>query len=374
MEQRRWDRWIALALALLLLGLAYFSTFGMIGGSGVVLNATTEAPVQGAKVVLECSARLLHGYKVLKEVTRIADANGRFSYGVADLWRCDFAFVDATMDGYVLTSNLDPNYSDSNFRHVPPKVYLTPLQDERMQQLKYHAAMSQGQVSDPKYGYFRVYQEFANSENIARTAAETAFVRTSFCNRLDALNTALSDADRDELRMGSQLMRPVDHDARVRPYCDLQSGAIKQPSKPVQLRMLDSLFARLLIQLTIPQVTITGTAHIRALPEARVTTLKLESKALDESGNGFRPLTSLELASVGFRQRRIRLRGQAGIVVVHTAANGEYFTLAEMLAAIEATELASREQARWSGGVDVEHIDFAFLRPNDDGTWTIVWH
>lgn len=138
--------------------------------------------------------------------------------------------------------------------------------------------------------------------------------------------------------------------------------------------MLDSLFARLLIQLTIPRVTITGTAHIRALPEARVTTLKLESKALDESGNGFRPLTSLELASVGFRQRRIRLRGQAGIVVVHTAANGEYFTLAEMLAAIEATELASREQARWSGGVDVEHIDFAFLRPNDDGTWTIVWH
>jgi hypothetical protein len=158
--------------------------------------------------------------------------------------------------------------------------------------------------------------------------------------------------------------------------CDQSSGGpahTRIAESPAKLRILDSLFAKLNVELTIPPVTIADTANLRAVAEAKIKSLKLESSAFDKAAKSFRPLTSQELTSVAFPEPKIRLRGQAGVVIEHRAANGEYFRVAEILTAIEATELASRDRTEWFGGVDVHHIYFAFLQANEDGTWSIVW-
>ena len=85
-------------------------------------------------------------------------------------------------------------------------------------------------------------------------------------------------------------------------------------------------------------------------------------------------MTPEELDSVAFRGDQIKLRGQSGEVVSHDAANGEFFTVRELLHAVEETERQTRDQSEWLGGVDVHHCMFRrnALR-TDDGVWDIAW-
>jgi hypothetical protein len=154
------------------------------------------------------------------------------------------------------------------------------------------------------------------------------------------------------------------------------SGEARPPEVPAphpELRLLNTISGQLHIELTIPAERIPNTANLRAVPEARIVAVKLEPTIFERNSRTFRAPTAEELASIAFRAPQIRLRGKAGVVIKAAAPNGEYFTVAQMLAAIEDAELLSRNQTEWFGGVDIHHTMFAGLQANSDGTWSILW-
>ncbi|MGA9520488.1 MAG: hypothetical protein WBV82_03435 [Myxococcaceae bacterium] len=73
------------------------------------------------------------------------------------------------------------------------------------------------------------------------------------------------------------------------------------------------------------------------------------------------------------REPLIRLRGEAGDPVEHRAPNGKHFTVRELVKAVEETERQSRSRSNWLGGIDVHHVYFEGIHPENDGTWSIAW-
>ena len=59
--------------------------------------------------------------------------------------------------------------------------------------------------------------------------------------------------------------------------------------------------------------------------------------------------------------------------VVHQAANGQAFTVEELLKAVEDTERQSRPNSEWFGGVDMHHVYFEGIAEAEDGVWDIQW-
>jgi hypothetical protein len=201
--------------------LAYFSTMGMIGGGGTVIDSASNQPVADAVVDLKCQNHALHGSYAIGEVKKVTDAKGKFFFSVFDTWRCDFAFVHAAKEGFIETGTLDIRYANSNFRSIPGKLHLTPLRDATLQSLRYHVAMSKGVYSDAAAGYLSLYGEFTSAEAIAKESSDVQFVRESFCDRLEDGYSRLSPEQRaDVMKFQAGFpSRPVDHDAYVRPYC-----------------------------------------------------------------------------------------------------------------------------------------------------------
>ena len=74
---------------------------------------------------------------------------------------------------------------------------------------------------------------------------------------------------------------------------------------------------------------------------------------------------------MAFRNASINLRGEAGQVVPHTASNGSFFTVRELLQAIEETERLTRAESQWLGGID--HVLFEGIYPEVEGVWRICW-
>lgn len=141
-----------------------------------------------------------------------------------------------------------------------------------------------------------------------------------------------------------------------------------------ELKFFNSLSGKLEIQLDAPAKPIGKLQNLQAAPEARVIRLSLQAEVFVPETKEFRPLTSAELNGVAFRGGSIRLRGEgAHETVLHTAANGSYFTVAELLRAVEETERQSRAQAEWFGGVDVHHVFFEGIEPGEDNVWEICW-
>jgi hypothetical protein len=132
------------------------------------------------------------------------------------------------------------------------------------------------------------------------------------------------------------------------------------------------LGGRLHVELTEPTVPIApALLNQKALPGARIKSLRLESYVFEDGG--FRPLTEEEYGRVALRESEIRLRGEAGEPVTHRAPNGEYFTVRDVLRAVEETERTTRATSDWSGGVDVHHVYFEGVHRQGDGTWSIHW-
>lgn len=221
MNTRRW-RSIAVVFVLAAIAISHLA-IGMTGGGGVVLNATSGEPLAAAVVRLQCRDELLHGAHVLKELITTTDQDGKYFFGISEVWRCDSAFVRPERAGFVDTSKLDLRYDYTTYERIPAKLYLTPRGDEGLQKIKYHSAMSMSRGSNPTHQYFLVYEEFFQARKTAQTETERAFVRSSFCERLSALNAALSDDQRIELRQQSWNTavrhEPIDHAAHVAPYC-----------------------------------------------------------------------------------------------------------------------------------------------------------
>jgi hypothetical protein len=135
--------------------------------------------------------------------------------------------------------------------------------------------------------------------------------------------------------------------------------------------LLEGVGGRLHIELSEPTTPITERLHNRkALPEATILSMRLEAHVYED--DDFRPLTEAELSAVAFPHPEIVMRG-LGRPVRHAAPNGAYFTVRDLLAAVEETERATRPESSWFGGVDAHHVFFEGLYPDGEGVWEISW-
>lgn len=142
-----------------------------------------------------------------------------------------------------------------------------------------------------------------------------------------------------------------------------------------ELNFFNNLSGQLEIELTAPTERIGNLDNVRATPDAKIATLKLTAEVFNEESETFRDLTAEELQSVAFRAAQITLRGESGETVTHNAPNGNFFTVQELLNAVAETERQSRDQSEWFGGVDVHHVYFEGIHPDEEeeGVWEIYW-
>ena len=142
-----------------------------------------------------------------------------------------------------------------------------------------------------------------------------------------------------------------------------------------ELEFFNSVTGNLEIELTEPPEQIADLLNQRATPDARITSLSLKPEFYDPETDDFRPLTSAELESLAFEGKSIKLRSESGHVVEHQAPDGEFFTVRQLLAAVEETERQTRDRSEWLGGVDVHHCFFEGIHPDeeDDDVWEIYW-
>lgn len=140
-----------------------------------------------------------------------------------------------------------------------------------------------------------------------------------------------------------------------------------------ELNFFRSLNGTLEIELTVPAELSARTYNRRASPEAQISNLRLNAAVFNPKTDEFRDMTPDELDSVAFRGNRIRLRGLSGDVIPHDAPNEAFFTVRELLHAVEETERRTRDRTEWFGGIDVQHCFFEGIYLAPDGVWDIVW-
>ena len=140
-----------------------------------------------------------------------------------------------------------------------------------------------------------------------------------------------------------------------------------------ELVFFNSLSGELEIALTAPTENIGNLANQRAPADARIKSLKLVAEVFEENSHTARQLTAEELSSVAFQGASIQLRGEGKRATTHQAPNGKYFTVLDLLNAVEEAERQSRGNSEWFGGVDVHHVFFEGIHLADDGVWDIYW-
>jgi len=89
-----------------------------------------------------------------------------------------------------------------------------------------------------------------------------------------------------------------------------------------------------------------------------------------------RPITEEELDLVVFRTKKIALTddGDDPCLVVHwDASPARSFRVRDLAVVIAETEIETRSQAKWLGGVDVHHIFFEGMFLGKDGIWRVSW-
>ena len=139
------------------------------------------------------------------------------------------------------------------------------------------------------------------------------------------------------------------------------------------IEFFNEISGELEIELTRPPERIGNLANLRAPAGAKIKTLVLKAGMFDEAADEERPLTAKELGRVVISRPTIQLKGAADIVVTHAAPNGKFFTVADILKAIELTERQTRDKSEWFGGIDIHHIYLEGLHDAGNGVWEIHW-
>jgi hypothetical protein len=140
-----------------------------------------------------------------------------------------------------------------------------------------------------------------------------------------------------------------------------------------ELQFFNSLSGKLKIELTAPPERIGNLDNVRAAPDAKIKSLNFAVEVFNRETETARQLTSEELQSVAFRDSRITLRGEGGGTVAHQAPNGKFFTVQDLLKAVEDTERQTRDQSEWFDGVDVHHVYFEGIHLGEGNVWEIYW-
>jgi hypothetical protein len=153
------------------------------------------------------------------------------------------------------------------------------------------------------------------------------------------------------------------------PFVKKGSSMLNHP----ELEFFNSLTGELKIQLDVPAERVGNLLNLHASPDATLMRLELQAEVFNRDTKEFRPLTPEELDSVAFRGSSIRLLSENGEVVSHDAPDGSYFTVRELLKAVEETERQTRARSEWLGGIDVHHVFFEGIHSDDGGIWEIFW-
>jgi hypothetical protein len=140
-----------------------------------------------------------------------------------------------------------------------------------------------------------------------------------------------------------------------------------------ELEFFNGLSGKLEIELDVPAEPVANLLNLRAAPDARLVRLELRAEVFNRDTGALRPLTPEEWDAVAFRGSSIRLRSEDGEAVSHAAPNGSYFTVEQLLHAVEETERRTRARSEWLGGIDVHHVYFEGIHPGDGGVWDIDW-
>lgn len=139
-----------------------------------------------------------------------------------------------------------------------------------------------------------------------------------------------------------------------------------------ELAFFNSLSGSLEIELSEPAKPVSDkVANLAAPPGAKVKSLRLVLGVLE--GEVVRKLTDSELDTVALRQAQVTLHAESGEAVQHDAPNGEYFTVRDLIQAVEKTESTLRGKTEWLGGIDVHHIYFEGLEATKPGHFEILW-
>ena len=134
-----------------------------------------------------------------------------------------------------------------------------------------------------------------------------------------------------------------------------------------ELEFFNTINGDLEIELSIPPRQIGNLMNMEADADAEIVSVKLKPHLYDEATDDIRDLTPEELDRVAYRGSQIKLRNpDAERVITHQAPNGRYFTVRELLAAVEETERQVRGDTEWFDGVDIQHVYFEGIYPPDE--------
>lgn len=141
------------------------------------------------------------------------------------------------------------------------------------------------------------------------------------------------------------------------------------------LAFFNDLAGRLEFDLSEPPQAVDDMAVQLATPDARLRNLRLDLKVFVEDLGDERELTAEEWERPVLGQAQVSLRSLSGDLLSHSAPNGEFFTVRELMLAIEETERRTREKSDWFGGLDLHHCFFEGIYPDEEvpEAWEIYW-
>lgn len=91
-----------------------------------------------------------------------------------------------------------------------------------------------------------------------------------------------------------------------------------------------------------------------------------------EETDSFRPLSEAELSQIALNEATVELTSVGNERVIHKAPNGRFFTVKELVEAVELTEKMTRSNSRWFGDIDTHHIFFEGIYC-EQGQRVIYW-
>lgn len=140
------------------------------------------------------------------------------------------------------------------------------------------------------------------------------------------------------------------------------------------LRFFTELGGRLRIELTEPSRAISEQLMNQvAPPNARIAGVSFEMYAF--ANDEIEDLSEEQWQRVVLRSPRIRMRDirTPETCIEAAAPNGISFTVRDLAAAIERTELHCRASSDWLDGIDVHHVYFEGMTLGADGVWEVHW-
>jgi hypothetical protein len=139
-----------------------------------------------------------------------------------------------------------------------------------------------------------------------------------------------------------------------------------------EMDFFNTIGGTLEVELTQEPESIKNLPGNKVAGKAEIKSIRLMPEIYVEETDSFRQLTDVELNTVAFNQPSIKLVSASNEFVEHKAPNNKFFTVKDLLKAVELTEVKTRKNTNWFGGVDIHHIYFEGIYC-ENGNRLIYW-